>query len=234
MGGSHSNNNEEDPEIARRRAEEEAAAAKAAAAAARKLHAQMLKSANITEKDSPYVQILLDEYANNDTAQNLASFNEAKEVDKIASQTLPCNTDEDIFDIMKQTSHMLNDETKRNSTKVYFISEVINKALGHFDKKNYNELLPKVQQTMNDDKYKKIIALITLAENSKNITSTALSPNNDKFMAISNNIIKESKIITDNFKPSPKSNEPTSKSISAIQPANINEQEKHKYEIIVI
>lgn len=220
------------------------------AAEAERLQYEMMRSLFVNERDSSYVQILGNIYSsnkNNQTPENLASYKQAQEVDEIASTITQSNIDEDIYKIINKTSIMLNDVDKQNSTKVYFMSEVIIKAFGHFyeyNKKNnetqYNYLLNTFPKTFKDDeyvenKYKKFISLIALANVSKNITSSSLSPNSEYFIAISKPIINESKKIIDEFLKINYNNieiTPLTDGEKKINPANNDEQEKYK--IIVI
>ena len=246
--GGHTNNSEED------RIERENAAtekAKKQAASKRQFYeSERLK--NVSKDDSPYVQILGDIYSkdianskqqekdmsetNQETFQQNSetetkkikkSLDEAKEVNKFVSNISQSNTDDDIYKILKQTNDFLKDENNEISTKVYYISEVISKAFGHFyvynsnnQETQFNYLLTAFPRTFKDDylldtfkinseksvknKYKKFISLITLAKIAKNITSSELypyheEPDIDYFKTLSEPIIKESMSIIREF-----------------------------------
>jgi hypothetical protein len=251
--------------------------AKAQAESKRKLYeSERLKYVN--ENDSKYVQILGDIYSKNiansmnktnkETFQQKSetvtekikkSLDEAKQVNKIVSNISQSNNDDDIYNILKQTSDVLKDENKENSTKVYFISEAISKAFGHFYEYNlnnqetqFNYLLNAFPRTFDDNyikneksvknKYKKFISLITLAKISKNITSSELYPYReaevvDYFKTLSEPIIKESiSIITEfmdeNYAVQSHAKAQVKGKTNNIKPANNDEQEKYK--IIVI
>ena len=219
--------------------------AKAQAESKRKFYeSERLKYVN--EKDSKYVQILGDIYSKNianvrqkekdmnetnketfkqnsdkETEKVKKSLDEAKQVNDIVSKISQSNNDDDIYKILKQTYKCLKDENIEISTKVYFISEVISKAFGHFYEYNsnnqetqYNYLLNAFPRTFDDkyiknensvkNKYKKFISLITLAKISKNITSSELYPYHeepaiDYFKTLSEPIIKESMSIITEF-----------------------------------
>lgn len=255
--------------------------AKAQAESKRKLYeSERLKYVN--ENDSKYVQILGDIYSKNiansmnetnkETFQQNSetvtvtekikkSLDEAKQVNEIVSNISQSNNDDDIYNILKQTSNVLKDENKENSTKVYFISEAISKAFGHFYDYNlnnqetqFNYLLNAFPRTFDDryinneksvkNKYKKFISLITLAKISKNITSSELYPYRepevvDYFKTLSEPIIKESMSIITEFieendavQSQSKEKAKVQANTNKIKPANNDEQEKYK--IIVI
>lgn len=233
MGNSHgSRDTSEEDRIERERV---ATVAARVAAEAQRVKYAMLRSIFVNERESPYAQNLGDIYAKNQTPEDLASYNEAIEVDNIASKITSCNTDDDVYEIMQKTSIML-DGYKKNSTKVYFLSEVILKSFGHFynyNKENsetqYNFLINTFPKTFKDDvyvknKYKKFISLIALANISKNMTFNSLPPNSDYFLKISDPIIKESKKYIDEFKQIRyKGN-----TVNEINPANDDMQDKYK------
>ena len=249
--------------------------AKAQAESKRKLYeSERLKYVN--ENDSKYVQILGDMYSKNiansinetnketfqqnyetETRKIKKSLDEAKQVNEIVSNMSQSNNDDDIYNILKQTLNVLKDEKKENSTKVYFISEAISKAFGHFyeydlnnQETQFNYLLIAFPRTFDDkyvkneksvkNKYKKFISLMTLAKISKNVTSSELYPYRepqyvDYFKTLSEPIIKESiSIITefmdenDVVQSQAKAKTQVQGNTNKIKPANNDEHEKYK------
>jgi hypothetical protein len=251
MGNSHPRDTSEEDRAREREAAEKRATEKAKKQAESRrqfYESERLKYVN----DSQYVQILGDIYSkdianskqlekdmsetNQETFQQNSetetkkikkSLDEAKEVNKFVSNISQSNTDDEIYKILKQTNDFLKNDNNEISTKVYFISEVISKAFGHFyvyNSKNqethFNYLLIAFPRTFKDDyllekfkinseksvknKYKKFISLITLAKISKNITSSELypyheEPDIDYFKTLSEPIIKESMSIITEF-----------------------------------
>lgn len=154
----------------------------------------------------PYVNLLGQAYNDNKNNDILKAFNEAKQVDELKNQTADCKNDSDIGKIITLTSNMLNSNAQ-NSTKVYFLSEIIIKAFGPFysyDNKNnesqQNFLILNYPKTFKDDelvknKYIKFISLMSLAQVSKSTTSSSLNPIGSYFITISSSIIEEAKKI---------------------------------------
>lgn len=144
-------------------------------------------------RGTPYVNLLYNAYVKNQTYVNEQGYKQAQNIDNTASNTQPCNSDKDIGKIIHFTSQSLNDTSTLNSTKVYFLSEVLNKALGHFsvyDTKNaetqFNYLGEHFPNTFNDDenvknKYMKFCNLLALVQVAKSTTSSALPPDSILF-----------------------------------------------------
>jgi hypothetical protein len=180
----------------------------------------------VNDRQTPYVNLLGRAYVNSvnpsglvgvpylnnsETQTNLTAYNEAVQIDSLTSQTNPCNSDDDIAKIILLTSNILSGNGK-NSTKVYFISEVIFKALGHFyvyniknNETQFNYLNVQFPTTFKDDndikkKYYKFISLLSLAHISKSTTSSSLSPGSNYFLTMSAPIIQETKKIIDDLK----------------------------------
>jgi hypothetical protein len=180
----------------------------------------------VNDRQTPYVNLLGRAYVNsvnklgllgvlysnnNETQTNLTAYNEAVQIDSLTSQTNPSNSDDDIAKIIILTSNILSGNGQ-NSTKVYFISEVILKALGHFyvyniknNETQFNYLNVQFPTTFKDDtdikkKYYKFISLLSLAHISKSTTSSSLSPGSNYFLTMSAPIIQETKKIIDDLK----------------------------------
>jgi hypothetical protein len=108
------------------------------------------------------------------------------------------------------TSDFLNGNGQ-NSTKVYFLSEILTKALGHFfiyniksNETQYNYLMIQFPKTFKDDstmtnKYMKFCNLMALAEVAKSTTSTSLQPSSNYFKKISYPILSRAKTIISEF-----------------------------------
>lgn len=171
--------------------------AKSAARAMRNLVSKF-----VNPRQTPYVNLLGRAYVNNQNPDNLTSYNEAVQIDTLAKQILPCNSDADIAKIFNLTSNILYG-SGQNSTKVYFISEIISKSFGHFynyemtnNETQFNYLSVQFPKTFIDDasiqkKYFKFISLLALSHISKSTTSTSLSPTSIYFKDISKPIITE-------------------------------------------
>jgi hypothetical protein len=157
-------------------------------------------------RQTPYVNLLAQGIADENTQIKIIAYNEAIQIDALASKTNPCNSDKDISEILMLTSRILSGDGQ-NSTKVYFISEVIFKGLGHFYDYNIksiesqnNYLIYQFPKTFNDDetvrsKYYKFMSLLALSYISKSTTSTSLRPSSNHFLKISSPIISECKKI---------------------------------------
>jgi hypothetical protein len=178
----------------------------------------------VNDRQTPYVNLLGQAYVNsvnpsglvgvpyldnNETRTNLKAYQEAIQIEALANQTTPCNSDADIAKIFDLTSRILSGGGQ-NSTKVYFISEVILKGLGHFyvynmknNETQFNYLNVQFPKTFKDDtaikkKYYKFITLLALSHISKSTTSTSLPPGSNYFLSISAPIITEcQKVITE-------------------------------------
>jgi hypothetical protein len=205
----------------RKRAEE----ARRAAEAARAKYKEFMDKF-INPRQTPYVNLLGQAYVtsvnpsgkvgvpyldNSETQANLIAYQEAIQVETLANQTNASNSDDDIAKIIMLTSNILSGNGK-NSTKVYFISEVILKAFGHFygydiknNEKQANYLFVQFPITFKDDddikkKYSKFFTLLALAHISKSTTSTSLSPGSNAFLYISSPIILEATNIINDLK----------------------------------
>jgi hypothetical protein len=174
---------------ARKREEDRKRAAAAAEAALR----------NRFRSDSPFVNLLGEEYLLNRTAENERAFNEALEVYRSISSTIICQNDTDISEIIKKASEMLNDPNKQNSTKVFFISEILNKSLSIISTKQKNFLLIHFPISMKDDdkvtnKHSLFQNLLGLVEAARFITSDTFAfPGRDEFVFLSQDMITEAK-----------------------------------------
>jgi len=170
-----------------------------------------LLSQFVNSRQTPYVNLLGQAYVNSQTQTNLIAYQEAAQIDALASQTNPCNSDNDIAKIFDLTLQILSGGGQ-NSTKVYFISEIILKGLGHFyvyniknNETQFNYLSVQFPKTFKDDnaikkKYYKFISLLALGHVSKSTTSTSLPPASNYFLQISSPIIKETRTIIDDLK----------------------------------
>lgn len=184
--------------------------AEEAAAAARVRYLALLGQFT-DSRQSKYVNVLGKIYVDNQTGENLAAFNQAKQVDELKNQTSDCKNDADIGKMMLLTSNILNSNAQ-NSTKVYFISEILLKAFGPFygynktnNESQQNYLNVNYPKTFKDDesikkKYFKLISLLSLAQVSKSTTSSSLNPVGNYFKAISSPIIEEAKKIVNEIK----------------------------------
>jgi hypothetical protein len=165
----------------------------------------------VNPRQTPYVNLLGQAYVNNRSQVNLTAYKEAGQVDALVSQTNSCNSDSEIGKIINLTSNILSGNAQ-NSTKVYFISEVIIKSLDHFYNYNiknnetqFNYLIVQFPKTFKDDndakkKYVKFISLLALAHISKSTTLTSLPPNTNYFIEISKPIISEAQKIINELK----------------------------------
>jgi hypothetical protein len=165
----------------------------------------------VNSRQTPYVNLLGTAYVNNQTSANLIAYNEAIQIDSLASQTKACNSDSDIGKIIILTSDFLNGNGQ-NSTKVYFLSEILKKSLGQFfiynqksNETQYNYLSQYYPNTFKDDdivtnKYMKFCNLMALAEVAKTTTSTSLQPVGNYFMKISEPILYQSTKLINEFK----------------------------------
>jgi len=198
-----------------------------AAAAAQLARARYLAFVGqfINDRQTPYVNLLGQAYVNSvnpsgavgqayvdnyETQTNLKAYNEAIQIESLANQTSACNSDADIAKIFDLTSKILSGGGQ-NSTKVYFISEVILKGLGHFyvyniknNETQFNYLNVQFPKTFKDDndikkKYYKFITLLALSHISKSTTSSSLPPGSNYFIGISAPIIDECKKIIDDL-----------------------------------
>jgi hypothetical protein len=164
----------------------------------------------VNDRQTPYVNLLGQAYVNSQTQTNLNAYNEAIQIENLANQTTPCNSDADIAKIFDLTSQILSGGGQ-NSTKVYFISEVILKGLGHFyvyniknNETQFNYLNLQFPKTFKDDndvkkKYYKFITLLALSHISKSTTSSSLPPGSNYFLGISAPIIEECRNIIANL-----------------------------------
>jgi hypothetical protein len=183
-------------ERARRKREADMRAAAEAAEAALR---------NRFRSDSPFVNLLGQAYLDSRTGENEKVFNEASEVYNSISSTIICQNDTDVSEIIKKTADMLNNPSKQNTTKVYFLSETISKAFSIIKTKEKNFLIVHYKLTIVDDdtvkdKYKKIQSLLALAEISNiNTTSAEAYPGRDAFNDISTPIITEARNIVNEF-----------------------------------
>jgi hypothetical protein len=175
----------------------------------------------VNDRQTPYVNLLGQAYVNSvnpsgqvgvpyldnyETQTNLKAYQEAIQIEALANQTKACSTDADIAKIFDLTSQILSGGGQ-NSTKVYFISEVILKGLGHFyvyniknNETQFNYLNVQFPKTFKDDndikkKYYKFISLLALSHISKSTTSSSLPPSSNYFLSISAPIISECKIV---------------------------------------
>jgi hypothetical protein len=206
-----------DPGAARRAAEaKRAAEARRAAEVAREKYLKFVGQF-VNPRQTPYVNLLGQAYVtsvnpsgqvgvpyldNYETQTNLKAYQEAIQIESLANQTNACNSDADIAKIFDLTSQILSGGGQ-NSTKVYFISEVILKGLGHFygyniknNETQFNYLCVQFPKTFKDDndvkkKYYKFISLLALSHISKSTTSTSLPPGSNYFLQISAPIISE-------------------------------------------
>lgn len=164
----------------------------------------------VNSRQTPYVNLLGTAYVNNQTNANLTAYNEAIQIESLALQTKACNSDSDIGKIIILTSDFLNGNGQ-NSTKVYFLSEILIKSLGQFfiyniqsNETQYNYLYIQYPNTFKDDttmtnKYMKFCNLMALAEVAKSTTSTSLQPGGNYFKKISEPIIWRAREIIREF-----------------------------------
>jgi hypothetical protein len=164
----------------------------------------------VNSRQTPYVNLLGTAYSNNQTTANLTAYNESSEIDNLKTQTKECNNDSDIGKIFMLTSDFLNGNGQ-NSTKVYFLSEILIKSLGQFfiyniqsNETQYNYLSIQYPNTFKDDttmknKYMKFCNLMALAEVAKSTTSTSLQPGGNYFKKLSEPIISRAREIIKEF-----------------------------------
>jgi len=174
-------------------------------AAARARYLEKLKTVTVN-RPIPYVNLLGQLYNDNRNNNILKAYNEAKQVDELKNQTSDCKNDTEISKIITLTSNMLNSNAE-NSTKVYFLSEILLKAFGPFysyditnNESQQNFLIINYPKTFKDDelvknKYIKFISLMSLAQVSKSTTSSSLNPVGSYFVTISSPIIEGAKKI---------------------------------------
>jgi hypothetical protein len=184
--------------------------ARFAAQRARERYLALLSQFN-NPRQTSYVNLLGQAYVNSQTQTNLIAYQEAAQIDALVSQTNPCNSDNDIAKIFDLTSNILSGGGQ-NSTKVYFISEIILKGLGHFyvyniknNETQLNYLSVQFPKTFKDDsdikkKYYKFVSLLALGHVSKSTTSTSLPPASNYFINISSPIIEETRTIINDLK----------------------------------
>ena len=164
----------------------------------------------VNSRQTPYVNLLGTAYTNNSTQYNSRCWDEASQIDSLLLQTTECNSDSDIGKIITLTSNFLNG-SGTNSTKVYFLSEILTKALRQFfiyniesNETQYNYLITQFPKTFDDDttmknKYMKFCNLMALAEVAKSTTSTSLQPGGNYFKKISEPIIWRAREIIREF-----------------------------------
>jgi len=200
----------------RNRANQRARAAAAARAARLAAEAARIRYLNLLSqfsnpRQTAYTNILGTLYVNNQTEENKKAYYEAKAIDDLEKEQTSCNNDQDVKKLIDLTAEMLSSD-KQDSTKVYFLSQIIVKALDHiykYDIQNnesqFNYISTQFTNTFNDDKnvkkkYFKIISLVSLAYIAKSTTSSSLSPGSDYFKKLAQPIIEESNTIIKELK----------------------------------
>jgi hypothetical protein len=159
----------------------------------------------LNPRQAPYVYLLGQAYVSKPNATNLKAYQEASQIQELAEKTHACKTDADIANIIDSASQILSKGDVENSTKIYYISEVILKGFGNFygyniknNENQFNYLTVQFPKTFKDNdsiqkKYYTFISLLALAHISKSTTSTSLPPDSLEFTSISSPIIDECK-----------------------------------------